>query len=164
MERILLYGFIGLLNVGWSLLRGDHPRPTKQWLSPLFLLALATKEEEKWIEKKRRGKLIFQFEKQREKQSVLKEVRANSERKEKNGVFHIVISVWDWRVIYGPILIKFQYVIPNDEGYAYWCRLLDFLSSCLVVHPHLVRPFLFCWNISTFKVMNLCLIQECVYS
>jgi len=33
-------------------------------------------------------------------------------------IFHIAISIRDWRVIYGPILMKFQYVVPDDEGYA----------------------------------------------
>jgi hypothetical protein len=42
----------------------------------------------------------------------------NREGGEKNVVFHIAISVRDWRVIYGPILMKFQYVVPDDEGYA----------------------------------------------
>jgi hypothetical protein len=42
----------------------------------------------------------------------------NREGGEKNVVLYIAISVRDRRVIYGPILMKFQYVVPDDEGYA----------------------------------------------
>jgi hypothetical protein len=46
------------------------------------------------------------------------ELRPKTEREERKMVFHIAISIRDWRVIYGPILMKFQYVVPDDEGYA----------------------------------------------
>jgi hypothetical protein len=44
-------------------------------------------------------------------------LRANTERSEKNEVFHIVILVRDWRVIYGPFLMKFQHIVPDYEIY-----------------------------------------------
>jgi hypothetical protein len=46
------------------------------------------------------------------------ELRPKTEREERKMVFHIAISIRDWRVIYGPILMKFQYVVSDDEGYA----------------------------------------------
>jgi len=113
---------------------GDQPRPNKQGRQPQFLLAASKsyivrdlrpkkkknekKKKKKKEKKKKGGKLIFQLETQREGSSVLKEAQENSEGGEKNSVFHIDIYVRDWRVIYGPILMKFQYVVPDDEGYS----------------------------------------------
>jgi hypothetical protein len=31
--------------------------------------------------------------------------------------FSLSHSVRDWRIVHGPILMKFQYVVPDDESY-----------------------------------------------
>jgi hypothetical protein len=59
--------------------------------------------------KRKEGWLVLQSC-EGEKKSEFWRERASSKNREggeKNGIFHIVISVRDWRVIYGPILMKF---------------------------------------------------------
>jgi hypothetical protein len=34
-----------------------------------------------------------------------------------NLCFSLSHSVRDWRIVHGPILMKFQYVVPDDESY-----------------------------------------------
>jgi len=69
--------------------------------------------------KKRKAGWFYSRVREKKKTKFWRE-RASSKNREggeKNVVFHIAIFVTDWRVIYGPILMKFQYVVPDDEGY-----------------------------------------------
>jgi hypothetical protein len=78
--------------------------------SPLFLLAasnawLASKWKRKKIERKERG---LQFLKHRE---LVGASSKNREEREKNKVFS------HWRIVYGSILMKFKYVVPDDKSF-----------------------------------------------
>jgi len=122
--------FIALLarSVEWSLLRGGPTlEPKETEAAPLFRLArnrsrtmrdLRPNEKKK---RKKKGQRLAGFTAvgEGEKEIEFWRERASSKNREggeKNGIFHIVISIRDWRIVYGPILMKFQYVVPDDEG------------------------------------------------
>lgn len=60
---------------------------------------------------------FYSLRQNRRKSIWRRELRANSERNEKNEVFHIIIFVRDWRVIYDLILMKFEHVVPDDGSF-----------------------------------------------
>jgi hypothetical protein len=81
-------------------------------------------------------------------------------QREKKKVFHITTSVKDWRIVYGPILLKFDLTMRAR----YWMvSIVGFPLQLLGCSYPLVRSFCcYCWN-PLFRVTYLCLIKnECI--
>jgi hypothetical protein len=75
------------------------------------VLDLCPSEEEEKKKRKKKKKDAWSFW----SRESWRKLGPKTEREEKKIEFsHLAISVKDWRVIYGPILIKFQHVVPYD--------------------------------------------------
>jgi hypothetical protein len=59
--------------------------------------------------------------------------------REKKGRFFVQLLLSCWRIVCGPIFIKFYYVVLDDEGYILTSVDCWFFSPVAFAHIHLVR-------------------------